>query len=143
MMRLFFFLIPLIGLLSCGTTNVSNEGSQQNTDLTVELICYRNAMPLSGDESYVIINVTPTEKMVNEKIKITSIEAVGEKGTWKTTTFDQNEYGGFEHMGYQNTARKFDSSIGEAYDFKVVIQFASSGKTKSYEVKNVPLQVVH
>lgn len=142
MMRLFFFLVALVGLLSCGTTKVSNEKPPKNTDLTLELICYRNAMPFSGSESYVIINITPTEKMVNEKIKITSIEAVGENGTWKTTTFDQNDYGGFEHMGYQNTARKFDDSIGSPYDFKVEIQF-SSGKTKSYEVKKVPLQVVH
>ncbi len=141
-MRLFFFVLPLAIILSCGTTKVSGEEQSKNTDLTLELICYQNRMPLSGNESYVIINVTPTEKMIHEKIKIVSLEATGEKGTWKTTTFDQNEYGGFEHMGYQNTARKFDASIGATYDFKVVIQFAS-GKTKSYEVKQVPLQEIH
>jgi len=141
-MRLFFCLISLAGILSCGTAKKSNEKQYNNTDLTVELVCYRNEMPLSGGESYVVINITPSEKMINEQIKMTSIEATGANGTWKTTTFDQHEYGGFEHMGYQNTARKFDSSIGATYDFKVVIQFAS-GKTQSYVVKNVPLQVVH
>ncbi len=138
-----FIRLILVVILSssCSVSAVKDKQASNAQHFNVTLEVFHNRMPLSGDESYVAISITPKGTGAKENYRVLSLSASGEKGSWQAVTFDVNEFqdGSTPH---QNNARNFDLSIGTVYNFRLVIQYVS-GETETYEVTNVSPQVVY
>lgn len=138
-----FIRLVLVVILSssCSVATVKDEQVSNIQHFTVTLEVFQNKMPLSGNESYVVINIVPKETEAKENYRVLSLTASGKNGNWQAKTFDLDEFQD-KSGSSQNNARGFDSSIGEAYDFILIIQY-QSGETETYEVRNVSPQVVY
>lgn len=137
---LFIFLPVLIGIQSCKLTK-SNQTSEQDNEMKVNILCYLNRMPMSDNSSYVVVEIQPTDSIFKENIRLIELSASSENGTWKAEGFDNNEFYGKGLNQYLNTSRNFLYIIGSSYDFKLKIE-SESGKISSFEIKDVPLTVV-
>lgn len=141
----FCLFLMLILLTGCKTSDVPMDNIDDQDELNIEIECITNAMPMSGGGtggSYVIVTATPTDSLVQENLKIIELVATGENGTWTADLYDNSEYTGKGLKYYRNIARGFTPSIGSNCDFKLVIQF-ELGKTKTFEINDVSMQVVY
>lgn len=139
-----FLRLMLVVILSssCSVSAVKKDkqaSSAQHFNVTLEV--FQNRMPLSGNESYVVINIVPKETAVRENYRVLSLTASGKNGSWEAKTFDLSDFQD-KSKPYQNNARGFDPSIGETYDFRLIIQY-ESGETETYEVTDISPQVVY
>jgi len=116
--------------------------SKKNSELNIEIECYKNAMPMANRWSYVVISVTPTDSIIQENLKVLELTARGDSGVWTADLFDNSEYDGKGLKEYRSIARGFDPSIGSTYDFKLVIQF-ETGDNKTYQFNDISIRSVY
>jgi hypothetical protein len=144
-MKQSMFILLVLVLSSCKIFHHSNKNAHPeklaNDVLTLEIECIDNAMPMTSSKPYLIITACSNDTL-NENYKIIELVATGSNSSWKTQSFDFNEYLGKGYDQYHNVARNFDLTIGAPINFLVTLQ-TESGITTSYEVKLGKIQVVY
>lgn len=77
-----------------------------------------------------------------DDLKINSFLVEGEKGTWKTSTFDRNAMEGKGFSEINVFARNLDESIGPVRKMHVAIEFAC-GKRDTIEIRQLKTMVAY
>lgn len=139
-----FVILLVLVLTSCKLFHRSGEigdpYKSANDLLTLKIECIENAMPMTTSKPYLIITACSND-LLTENYKIVELVAKGSNGSWKTQSFDFNEYVGKGFDQFQNIARDFDLTIGAPFHVLVTVK-SESGSTTSYETKLESIQVV-
>ena len=109
-------------------------------EYTVKAECYNNMMPGGSTDRkpYIIINITPSDSLFDENIKLTKVNAFDGNQTWFTSEFDRMDFMGKGLPIYTNTAREFSSDF-ETF-FSMIVYFETeSGKQIIQRVDDIPI----